>query len=193
VAALNFHQFGAAAAGPIVKNKLFVFGNYEGVRDVVGNPGLVNVPVSVPIGDPGTSIADAFALCAANANCSTTSQKLATLLPFNSGTGPNGELNLDLNNRNREDNGILKLDYHLSDNSSRIGTYFLGDSVQTEEDTTVVNALFLSQSRTRAQVVGGGWIWTPTARLTNQFRVGYNRFWQQWCRPNTTLIQPPTA
>ena len=60
-----------------------------------------------------------------------------------------------------------------------MATYFLGDSVQTEEDTTVVNPLFLSQSKTRAQVVGGGWIWTPTARLTNQFRVGYNRFWQQ--------------
>ncbi|MGA9797638.1 MAG: TonB-dependent receptor [Terriglobales bacterium] len=177
VAALNFHQFGASAGGPILKNKLFIFGNYEGVRDVVGNPGLVEVPVTPSIGDPDNSITDAFALCTANANCSTTSQKLAALLPFN--PGPTTELNLDLNNRNREDNGILKLDYHLSEKSSLVATYFIGDSVQTEEDTTVVNPLFLSQSYTRAQVVGGGWIWTPTARLTNQFRVGYNRFWQQ--------------
>jgi hypothetical protein len=177
VAALNFHQFGASAGGPIVRNKLFIFGNYEGVRDVVGNPGLVSVPVSTPIGDPDSSIADAFALCTANANCSPVSQRLATLLPFN--PGPDTELNLDLNNRNREDNGILKLDYHLSDKSNLVATYFLGDSVQTEEDTTVVNPLFLSQAKTRAQVIGGGWIWTPTARLTNQFRVGYNRFWQQ--------------
>jgi hypothetical protein len=177
VAALNFHQFGASAGGPIVKNRLFIFGNYEGVRDVVGNPGLVEVPVSTSIGDPDNSIADAFALCTANANCSPVSQKLAALLPFN--PGPTTALNLDLNNRNREDNGILKLDYHLSEKNNLVATYFLGDSVQTEEDTTVVNPLFLSQSKTRAQVVGGGWIWTPTARLTNQFRVGYNRFWQQ--------------
>ncbi len=177
IAALNFHQFGASAGGPILKNKLFVFGNYEGVRDVVGNPGSVNVPVSVPIGDPDTSIADAFALCTTNGNCSATSQKLATFLPFN--PGPDSSLNLDLNNRNREDNGIVKLDYHLSEKSNLVATYFIGDSVQTEEDTTVVNPLFLSQSQTRAQVIGGGWIWTPTASLTNQFRVGYNRFWQQ--------------
>jgi outer membrane receptor protein involved in Fe transport len=123
------------------------------------------------------NIADAFAQCAATATCSATGQKLATLLPNN--PGPTTELNLDLNNRNREDNGIVKLDYHLSEKSNLVATYFLGDSVQTEEDTTVVNPLFLSQARTRAQVIGGGWIWTPTPHLTNQFRVGYNRFWQQ--------------
>src|ERR1035441_6625703 len=38
VAALNFHQFGASAGGPLMKNNLFIFGNYEGVRAVVGNP-----------------------------------------------------------------------------------------------------------------------------------------------------------
>ena len=106
-----------------------------------------------------------------------TARSLRSFFPFN--PGPGSALNLDLNNRNREDNGILKLDYHLSEKSNLVATYFIGDSLQTEEDMTVVNPLFLSQSGTRAQVIGGGWIWTPTARLTNQFRVGYNRFWQQ--------------
>jgi len=91
---------------------------------VVGNPGLVEVPVSTSIGDPDNSIADAFALCTADANCSPVSQNLATFLPFN--PGPDIGLNLDLNNRNREDNGILKLDYHLSEKSNLVATYFLG-------------------------------------------------------------------
>jgi len=177
VAALNFHQFGASAGGPLFKNKLFIFGNYEAVRDKVGNPLQVLAPVSVSIGDPDNSIVDAFAACQEAGNCSSVSQQLATLLPFN--PGPDTTLNMDLNNRNREDNGILKLDYHFSEKHTFVGTYFIGDSTQTEEDSTVLNPLFLSQSQTRAQVVGGGWIWAPTPRLTNQFRVGYNRFWQQ--------------
>ena len=179
VAALNLHQFGASLGGPIVKNKLFIFGNYEGVRDKVGNPLVVSTPISVPIGDPTTSIADAFAECATSVTnpCSTISEKLAAFLPFN--PGPSNTLNLDFNNLNREDNGIVKLDYHLSERHALTGMYFVGDSVQTEEDTTVLNPIFRSQSFTRAQVIGGAWIWTPTARLTNQFHVGYNRFSQQ--------------
>jgi Carboxypeptidase regulatory-like domain/TonB dependent receptor len=189
VAALNLHQFGASAGGPIVRNKLFVFGNYEAVRDKVGNPLAVNAPVTVslatpsnPIGDPTTSIVDAFAECGPTGAqpfgpCTGASQMLAKLLPAN--PGPTSTLNLDFNNRNREDNGILKLDYHPSDKSTFVGTYFIGDSVQTEEDSSVLNPLFLSQSDTRAQVLGGGWIWTPTAKLTNQVHVGYNRFGQK--------------
>ena len=176
VAALNLHQFGASAGGPIVKNRLFIFGNYEGVRDIVGNPGNVDAPITnSSASDPDDSIADVFAACAPD--CSSVSQNLVKYFPVN--PGPTTTLALDFNNRNREDNGILKLDYHLNDKNSFIGTYLIGDSVQTEEDTTVLNPLFLSQAYTRAQVIGGGWVWTPTSRLTNQFRVGYNRFWQQ--------------
>jgi hypothetical protein len=177
VAALNLHQFGGSLGGPIVKDKLFIFGNYEGVRDKVGNPLAVIAPISVSIGDPTQSIADAFAECTASATCSSISQKLASFLPYN--PGPTTTLNLDYNNLNREDNGIAKVDYHLSDRHTLTGMYFVGDSVQTEESTNVLNPIFLSQAYTRAQVVGGGWIWTPSPRLTNQFHIGYNRFSQQ--------------
>ena len=36
---------------------------------------------------------------------------------------------------NREDNGIVKLDYHLNDRNTFSGRFFVGDSLQTEEDS----------------------------------------------------------
>jgi hypothetical protein len=40
----------------------------------------------------------------------------------------------DYNNQNREDNGILKVDYHATERNSFNATYFAGDSNQIEED-----------------------------------------------------------
>jgi len=175
VSAINLHQFGASAGGPILHDKLFIFANDEGVRSKVGNPVQVNAPVSVPIGDPTSSIADAMAEC--SPNCSPLSVALANYLPYN--PGPDITMATDFNNLNREDNGIAKLDYTFSQKHSFSVDYFIGDSLQTEEDVNVLNPMFLSQAKTRAQVIGGAWVWAPNNRLTNQFHIGYNRFWQQ--------------
>ena len=175
ISAINLHQFGASAGGPIIKDKLFVFGNYEGVRSKVGNPLQVNTPVSVSIGDPTTSIVDAMAEC--SPNCSPISTALAQYLPYN--PGPDETMSTDFNNLNRGDNGIARVDYNFSQRHQFSLLYFIGDSLQTEEDVTVLNPMFRSQANTRAQVLGGAWVWAPTSRFTNQFHIGYNRFWQQ--------------
>src|SRR5271165_688627 len=58
VSALNMHEFGASLGGPILKNKWFYFVNYEGIRDKVGNPGVVDSPVTSSLASQLGGISD---------------------------------------------------------------------------------------------------------------------------------------
>lgn len=177
---IELHQFGGSLGGPIRKDKLFFFGDYEGVRDNVGNPLAVNSPVTVPVGDPTISIVDAISECQTQNSCSKISLNLAKLYPANNGKNLQGPtfIDTDFDNTNREDNGIVKVNYTANDHNSFAATYFIGNSLQSEETPNVLNPEWLSQAPTQAQVAGVSWVYVNGANFSNQLRVGYNRFWQ---------------
>ena len=194
--ALNLNEYGASLGGPIVKDKLFFFANYEGVQDKVGNPIQLNTPVTVPIGDPSSSIPDAIAYCQDPTHgcpLNAIGLQMAKLYPNNPG-GAGSDPTLipfDFNNTNSENNGIAKVDYHFSDHHNFSVRYFQGRSIQTEEDVNVLNPAWLSQADTHAQVFGVTWAWTPKSNLSNQVRFGYNNFWQQLFSADHNV--PPSA
>jgi hypothetical protein len=184
---LRLHQFGGSIGGPIIKNKTFIFGAYEGVRALVANTETLASPATVSVGDPTVSIPDAIANVTARCATSTVpcgvsplSSKLSALYPANDGKNPSGPglLNVGFPNRNRNDNFIIKGDHHFNQQHSISARYFFGDSLQVERDIPVLRPEWQSQSQYRAQVVGVNYAWSPNARWVNEVKFGYNRFWQ---------------
>lgn len=185
VAALLLHQFGASVAGPIIRDKLFFFGTYEGVRDRVGNPFNVSSPVTASIGDPKNSIPDAIAYCNATPGCTPNPLSLQVAkfyLPnpgFTASTTDPTLINFNFTNHNREDNALVKVDYHPNEQNAISGRYVYANSLQTEEDTSALGPQFLSQAGTKVGVMGVNWTYAPNSRLVNEARFGFNRDWQQ--------------
>ncbi len=55
---LRQNQFGASIGGPIIKNKIFFFGDYEGFRRVQGTAATANVPTNLERSSGFTDLSD---------------------------------------------------------------------------------------------------------------------------------------
>src|SRR5580658_5798757 len=198
----TLEQFGGSLGGAFIKDKAFYFVAYEGQRYNVGNsyggitsPSMVPMPtngtcVVVATGDCADSIPDAIADLQASgvpvdqaslniAGCTISGGAVTCTgsgFPLNS--APNINIPNGFNNDVHVDNVVGKVDYNLNDRHSVSGTYFFGNNSGTVEDFPELQQKWLSDIHTRAQVLGGSWIWTPGARWVNEVRGGYNRLYQ---------------
>jgi len=198
----TLEQFGGSFGGAIVKDKAFFFGAYEGQRYDVGNqfggvtsPSMVAMPTAgnclfITTGDCGGSIPNAIAdLKAAGVGISPASLQVAGC-SISSGTvscngkgfptNNNPTINIvnGFPNQVHVDNFVVKVDFHPNERNTISGMYFFGNNSGTVEDFPELQTGWRSLIHTRAQVVGGSWVWTPTARLVNEARFGYNRLYQ---------------
>ncbi|MGB9234039.1 MAG: carboxypeptidase regulatory-like domain-containing protein [Terriglobales bacterium] len=187
----QLEQFGGTVGGPIIKDKVFFFGGYEGQRYTVGNSFQISSPATVTLGgDPTNSIPDAIAaLQAATVTISPASLIISgcsvgppitcngTGFPTNNGTNPNGPTTVvnGFPNTVSSDNMIAKVDYHLNDKNTLGGMYFFGNNSGTVEDFPELQTKWLTLIHTRAQVLGINWAYVPNAKWVNEARFGYNR------------------
>ena len=175
------NQFGGSIAGPIIRNKTFVFANYEGFRQNLHQTSVTFVPSNdarngtfVPFGSKCPA--------AQQAQCAIVVQDLLNLWPapngpelFLPGNKPSGiaELTSSPPQTIREDFGATRVDHIFSQKDSLSANYTIDDG--SNLDATVFDPFSSDVTNLREQVVSLDETHVVSPNFLNTARFGYSR------------------
>ncbi|MFN0168969.1 MAG: carboxypeptidase regulatory-like domain-containing protein [Bryobacteraceae bacterium] len=186
VSPLKRNQFGGALGGPVIRNKIFYFGNYEGFRQrSAGNPtigrvptadertGIFTVPVRDPVtGTPFSSTDGRFQIPASRFNPTS-----AKIVPF----WPNANTN-DVVARNYRfdrpsaptdrNNATVRGDYNVTSADNLYVRWVLNDD-KSDTPPNFPNNAGGRKFSLRAWTLGGHYNRVFSPRLVNDFGLGY--------------------
>jgi hypothetical protein len=161
------NQFGASAGGPIRKDRTFIFGDYEGIRQSKGITAVDTVP---------SSAARAGNLSTGAVTVDPSVQKYLAFYPLpNAGLlspGDTGIFTFAGQQIVSENSFTVRLDHKFSEKDSLSGTYLYDDAPFTHPDA-VDNVLIGSHTNRHIVALQETHIFSPS--LVNSVRFGFNR------------------
>lgn len=160
------NQFGASVGGPLMKNRMFFFGNYEGLRE--------DLPIRA-IGRVPTAAARQGILPDRTVTVHPAVRPYVDLWPlptgrdFGDGTA---EFQTGANRPTSQNYGSLRVDYSFSSTSNIFARYTIDESDQIDPEDI---GFFSNTRRTRNQYVTIEQKNVLSSRLVNQARASYTR------------------
>ncbi len=182
-APLRMNQFGGNLSGPIVKNKLFFFVNYEGVRQTITNINALNETLSAYARSQFVSSMQPVLgqLAPLPSGCTTIPAPTSCAVPGSeAGNTADQGANLVYNpaalpTTLREDTGSVRIDYNVSDKDRIAFRYNINDSLTRQ--SIGLNQGQVAPQALRTQLVKLDETHTFSQTFLNQFAVALNRFY----------------
>jgi len=196
----SVEQWGTSLGGPIKKDKIFFFSNYEKQNFSIAAAKTATVPTSVAGAGTGGSFPDAIAnmnalgvavspLSLALAGCTNPASHPTSgaLISCNASSGLFGNSQSGANPTSEvlafpviggSNNVIGKIDYSLNDKNAIHGEYVYGDGKPIGQSGTRVQPYWRGPYHIRSQVARVAWVWTPNSTWVNEAHFGYDRLLQ---------------
>jgi carboxypeptidase family protein len=182
--AFRNNNFGASLGGPIVKDRTFFFGAYEGQRERVGSDFTFLVPTQAQIAEAQqlvpTFIPNGYISPVSASPALTNMLGLFQSLPgYNGTSGTIGGTDLD---KNSVDSFLVKIDHQISSAEALTGRYALARSQQVFPLGGLGFGAgsrlpeFAQTSPTRVQLISASLLSTLSASKINEVRFGYSRY-----------------